>query len=88
MKTGRRGLAELVIELLRARAPDASICPSEVARRASPEDFRARMADVRDVAAELVERGLVRVTRGADEVGARDAGGPIRIRRGPRFDAG
>jgi hypothetical protein len=93
-------LAATACRLLEARAPAASICPSEVARvlwradatpRAgvAPDGWRAWMPAVRAVAAELAEAGVLQVTRGAEVLvpsEARDArGGPIRLRRGPNF---
>ena len=69
--------------LLDARAPSASICPSEVARALSPEGaaWRALMPEVRRVAAQLANEGTLRVTQGSADVNARTAGGPIRLRR-------
>lgn len=94
-------LAATARRLLGERTAEASICPSEVvrclwrwgegARQDAPTDgWRAWMPAVRAVAADLAEAGVLRLTRGADDVtpdAARDGrGGPIRLRRGPRFD--
>lgn len=85
------GLIEAcMLELLAARSPDASICPSDVARAlASDTDgWRALMEPVRDVARALAERGVVVITQGQQVVGpAAPVKGPIRLRRGPAFDA-
>lgn len=73
--------------LLSDRAPDASICPSEVARRLWPDDaWRDAMPDVRRVAARLAEIGVIRITQSDAELDP-DAPmtGPIRLRRGPRW---
>lgn len=86
----RQTLRTLTLRLLGRRAADASICPSDVARALHPDDaaaWRARLPQVRDVAAELARAGRLRLTRGTrtlspDTLGA----GPIRLRRGPRFD--
>ncbi|MCD9124808.1 DUF3253 domain-containing protein [Luteimonas fraxinea] len=73
--------------LLGARAPDASICPSDVARRLYPEDaWRGAMPDMRRVACVLAGEGVIRITQ-SDVVLDPEApiSGPIRLRRGPRW---
>ncbi|MCH8611917.1 DUF3253 domain-containing protein [Arsenicicoccus dermatophilus] len=79
----RATVAETILRQLAARSPDASICPSEVARALWPDDWRPRMAEVRAVAAVLVEQGQVVATRGPDAVDVLAPGGPVRLRRGP-----
>ncbi|MCE9574974.1 MAG: DUF2256 and DUF3253 domain-containing protein [Deltaproteobacteria bacterium] len=79
--------AEAIVALLAARVPEASICPSEVARTLDPEAWRDRMADVRAAALRLARAELVVVTQGPAIVDALTARGPIRLRRGPRFTA-
>ncbi|WP_370869229.1 DUF3253 domain-containing protein [Variovorax ginsengisoli] len=76
-------IAGAILALLAARAPSASICPSDVARAmvADEKAWRAKMPDVRRVAAQLATQGRVKVTRGKVEVDALSRGGPIRIRR-------
>lgn len=72
--------------LLRARAEDASVCPSEVARVLNGEDWRPLMSDVRALAAQWVADGVVEVTQKGEVVDPLTARGPIRLRRGPAFD--
>lgn len=74
-------LEAAILDLLSQRDGDKSICPSEVARRLQPDDWRPLMPPVREAAARLAEDGLVRVTQGDVEVDVRTARGPIRIRR-------
>ena len=78
-------IGETIFGLLAQRDASASICPSEVARALAADDagWRALMPEVRRVAAVLAQRGLLRVTRGADDVDARVPGGPVRLRRLP-----
>lgn len=71
--------------LLRKR-DGRSICPSDVARVIGGESWRDQMPQVRAVAGDLVERGEIAVTQKGEEVPV-DAPGPIRLNRGPRFDA-
>lgn len=75
-----------ILDLLAARAPSSSICPSDAARRCAPEAWRDGMDTVRAVTAGLADEGVVVVTQGRERVDVRTARGPIRIRRGPGFD--
>ena len=79
-------LADMITQLLDARAADASICPSEVARAWAPDSWRDLMPQVRVVAAELALAGALRITQGSVEVAPEAvlAGltrGPLRLRR-------
>jgi hypothetical protein len=76
-------IANAILALLATRAPSASICPSDVARAmvTDEKEWRAKMPDIRRVAARLAAQGRVKVTRGKAEVDALSKGGPIRIRR-------
>lgn len=67
--------------LLDARAPGASVCPSEAARAVAPGDWRGLMDDARAAAARMVERGEAEVTQGGLVVDPAGARGPIRVRR-------
>ena len=74
-----------ILELLAARAPGATICPSDAARALAPGDeaaWRALMPQVRRVADALKARGLLRITaQGVELPSAQDANGPIRLAR-------
>ncbi len=75
-------ITETINALLDARAADATICPSEVARALWPEaGWRERMDDVREVAFALADDGELEVTQGGEVVDGRSARGPIRLRR-------
>ena len=78
--------AKIVASLL-DRDAQASTCPSEIARSLKPNNnWRSLMPQVREVVAALARSGLVRITRGPTVLNPDDlAGGPIRIRRGPKF---
>lgn len=78
--------AKIVASLL-DRDAEASTCPSEIARSLKPNDkWRSLMPQVREVAAALARSELVRITRGPTVLNPDElAGGPIRIRRGPKF---
>ena len=83
-------IARQILALLAARAPDASICPSDVARSLRPAGcaWRALMPPVRDAARQIARDGRVEITqRGAALDADARFRGPIRLRRGPRFVA-
>jgi len=68
-----------ILALLHARARDASICPSDVARSLA-EDWRPLMEPVREAARRLVARGALEITQGGRRVDPSHARGPIRLR--------
>ncbi|MBM7806332.1 hypothetical protein JOD57_002169 [Geodermatophilus bullaregiensis] len=70
--------------LLDARAPGATICPSEAARAVDPEGWRALMPQARAAAGRLAARGAVEVTQGGTVVDVATARGPVRVRRAGR----
>ena len=74
-------LESAIIDLLRARAQDASICPSEAARVVGGEDWRSLMEPARRAARRLVTNGTVEITQQGRVVDPSTAKGPIRIRR-------
>lgn len=85
-------LASAARALLRKRAPEASICPSDLARVAGGPAWReTAMNAARDVAAAMANDGVLSITQGDVEVtDAADPAswrGPVRLRRGPAFPA-
>ena len=74
-------LEQSVLQLLDARAGDATICPSEAARAVGGDDWRPLMEPARAAARRLVARGLVEITQAGHVVDGSTAKGPIRIRR-------
>lgn len=77
-----------VLSLLEGRRSESTICPSEAARHLFPEDWRDRMATVREVAFRMAEDGEIVVRQKGAVVNGREAKGPIRLGRGTRFDGG
>ncbi|MEX3505726.1 DUF3253 domain-containing protein [Corynebacterium sp. LK2510] len=77
-------LGRAIVEKLAQRAPESTICPSEVARdMGTPEGWRDLMPAVREAARRLAAEGTVEVTQKGEVVDVEHARGPIRIRRGP-----
>ena len=66
--------------LLSRAAPGRTICPSDVARSLSADDWRPLMEPTRAVARRLVAAGEVEITQRGEIVDPRTAKGPIRIR--------
>lgn len=71
-----------IADLLRRRAPPATICPSEVARALAPEGWRAMMPRVRELAFAMAAEGLLEIRQGGRRVLPGDTlRGPIRLGR-------
>jgi hypothetical protein len=78
---GPAELERVILRLLSQRSAQASICPSDAARAARPDGWRAVMGDVRAAAGRLAVRGEVDITQGGRVVDIAAARGPVRIRR-------
>lgn len=76
----RRAIEEAIFALLSERKEGTTICPSEVARRLAPKQWRTLMHSVRAVAAQLTLEGRLVVTQKGKEVDALSAHGPIRLK--------
>lgn len=75
-------LEQTMLRLVDERAPDRTICPSDVARAVGDADsWRSLMDATRAVAARLADAGEVEVTQRGSVVDVRTARGPVRIRR-------
>lgn len=74
-------LESAILELLDARAADATICPSEAARSVGGDEWRDLMEPARRAARRLVAADAVTITQGGRPVDPSTAKGPIRIRR-------
>jgi hypothetical protein len=74
----RHRAAATIRALLRHRA-GRSICPSDAARVAGGQRWRAAMPVVRDVAAELADVGELVCTQRGEPVSLRSARGPVRL---------
>ena len=74
-------LEDAILQLLNARARDASICPSEAARAVGGESWQSLMEPARKAARRLVAQEKAQITQGGKVVDPSRAKGPIRIRR-------
>lgn len=73
-------LENKIRELLDARSRDSTICPSDVARAMSDDNWRELMEPVRRAARRMVDAGEVEITQKGSVVDPSTAKGPIRIR--------
>ena len=81
MSTPKTQLRTAILDLLESRSPDTSICPSEAARKAFPDDWRDYMATCREAATALAREGKVEICQGGEPVDPGELRGPIRLRR-------
>lgn len=76
----QRRASATILELLAARGPEKTICPSEAARTlAGDDDFRPYMEPVREAAARLAGEGRIEVTQKGEPAEIGEARGPIRL---------
>jgi hypothetical protein len=88
VEADRRELERLRLSLLSHRAANASICPSEVARAAEPDEWRVLMPAVRMAACRLAEFGLVEITQNGRPIDVQNGWrGPVRLRRGRLWES-
>ena len=74
-------LERCVLDLLAARAPGATICPSEAARTVGGDDWRSLMEPARAAARRLVALAAGEITQRGEVVDGTTATGPVRVRR-------
>ena len=81
-KPGRLDLAleDCILDLLRQRAREATICPGEAARVVFPETWQQQMEAARQAARRLVVAGKIEITQRGQIVDPSTAKGPIRLR--------
>jgi len=80
----RLRVAATIRALLRQRALESSLCPSEAARVVGGDGWRTLMPLVRDVAWSMEASGWLRISRGGERLRA-PSPGTLRLARGPNF---
>ena len=74
-------LERAILALLADRSRDASICPSEAARKVAGDDgFRDAMPAALAAARRLAARGAIEITQGGKAIDPARARGPVRLR--------
>jgi hypothetical protein len=76
-----RDLESAILDLLKQRGKDKTICPSEAARKVAPEDWEPLMERTRQAARRLVAAGQIVITQRGTVVDPSHAKGAIRLRR-------
>jgi len=74
-------LRQLILAMTGQRGVEKSICPSEVARAADPDDWRRLMDSVRDEAIRLAREGAIELLQGGSVIDPGAFRGPIRLRQ-------
>lgn len=78
-----------IVRLLAARQPDATLCPSEVARALAPAGWRPWMPQVRAVALSMAREGVLEIRQGGRRMPPDEPlRGPIRLGRSVSDTAG
>lgn len=75
----QQAIAETIIALATTRGITKTICPSEVARKLWPDNWRPHMPEVRTVAFDLSNNGQVRIMQKGNIIFEQEVKGPIRI---------
>ncbi|MEM1227567.1 MAG: DUF3253 domain-containing protein [Planctomycetota bacterium] len=75
----RDSISDGLISLAEQRDPGKTFCPSEFARRHWSINWQSHMSNVRQVADELVDRGVLIATQRGELVDVAQAKGPIRL---------
>ncbi|MFD0792598.1 DUF3253 domain-containing protein [Mucilaginibacter litoreus] len=73
-------ISDTVLTMAAERAPDKTVCPSEIARALFPADWRKHMDEVRAAAITLQEKGKIIITQKGEPVDVNHIKGPIRIK--------
>jgi hypothetical protein len=73
-------IATSILSTATHRGPEKSTCPSEIARKLFPDNWREHMKDVLAVAIDLHNRGNVAITQKGIPVDVGNIKGPVRIK--------
>jgi len=71
---------ETIISIATHRGPEKSTCPSEIARRLFPDDWREHMKNILDAAIDLHHQGKVVITQKGGPIDVNHIKGPVRIK--------
>ncbi len=69
-----------MLQIAAERGPDKSLCPTDVARAVSAEDWRPLLGAVRKVAADLARQGKIEILRKGKPINPDEMRGVIRLR--------
>jgi len=74
-------LEHLILDLLKERGKEKSICPSEAARKLNPENWRSLMNETRHAARRLARSGKIRIQKKGQPIDPDEMRGPVRLSR-------
>lgn len=81
MTVSAESIRAALLDLVAQRGPDKTICPSEVARALSADDWRSLMSAVRAIGQQLEAEGRIVITQKGKVVDPKHVRGPIRYRQ-------
>jgi len=76
----QKNISSTIITIATERGHGKTTCPSEIARKLFPNDWRKHMKDVVDVAINLHQEGQVVITQKGIPIDVNHIKGPVRIK--------
>ncbi len=73
-------ITTVMLQIAAERGPEKSLCPTDVARAVSAEDWRPLLGAVRKVAADLARQGKIEILRKGKPINPDEMRGVIRLR--------
>ncbi|MGI9129858.1 MAG: DUF3253 domain-containing protein [Roseomonas sp.] len=73
-------ITDALLRIAAERGPEKSLCPTDVARAVSTENWRPLLGAVRKVAADLARQGKIEILRKGKPINPDDMRGVIRLR--------
>ena len=73
-------ITDAMLRIAAERGPEKSLCPTDVARAVSAEDWRPLLGAVRKVAADLARQGKIEILRKGKPINPDEMLGVIRLR--------
>jgi len=73
-------ITDAMLRLAAEQGPEKSLCPTDVARAVSTENWRPLLGAVRKVAADLARQGKIEILRKGKPINPDDMRGVIRLR--------
>ena len=73
-------ITDALLRIAAERGPEKSLCPTDVARAVSAENWRPVLSAVRKVAADLARQGKIEILRKGKPINPDDMRGVVRLR--------
>jgi hypothetical protein len=73
-------ITDALLRIAAERGPEKSLCPTDVARAVSAENWRPLLGAVRKVAVDLARQGKIEILRKGKPINPDDMRGVIRLR--------